>query len=400
MLSSSFIFLKNIFCAFYFFYSIFYTCVYFFQTHLIWPAAVRNGEPRCMERILQTVAAIDMLSQDEKEGIMGYSPFMDYPDFDYIEGFPVEYLHHSCLGVTKRMVEMTFSIGDNRKRITKRKRSSTNSYNRKMALQKVVSEFGRRGRNLDFKVMKGEEFRNLVLFFFPFVLDSIPNNSKNDKNERKLWLLYVFQIRAYVLPDDEYSNVNQDVLDFCSNEFLVLFEELFGTSNSSYNIHMMSHLKQVRLRGKFTDTSTFKHESYYGEMRRSYVTGTASTGKQILKNAYIRRSIPHANCRKPLKFSSKETSRSSDKFIYIYKDNSFNFYVIKSIMQDGSMICVQHGRRSYKPSEVSLDWSSVGVFLKSGESDLEQLIRPQEVTGKAIVVDNFIISCPTNVLQE
>ena len=349
---------------------------------------------------MQTVEAIDLLSAEEKEGIIGYSPFMDYPGFDYINGFPAEYLHLVCLGVMKRMLELSFSIGDTRKRITKRKLSSPNLFNIKMAIQKVVSEFGRRGRNMDFKVMKGEEFRNVILFFFPFVLETIKEDSRDAKSERKLWMVFVFQIRAYVLPDQEYSNVSNDELDMCTNEFAILFEHLYGTSNSSYNIHMMSHLKQVRSKGKLTDTSTFKHESYYGEMRRSYVAGTASTGKQILKNAYLRRSIPHVNCRKPLKFSPKETSRSSDKYIYIYEGNSFNFFVIKSILQDGRMVCVKHGKRRFTTPEVDLDWSSVGVFMKSGESDQERLFWPHEVTGKAIVVSNLIITCPTNVLQE
>ena len=351
-----------------------------------------------MERILQTVEDIDMLTEEEKEGVMGYSPFMDYPGFDFINGFVVEYLHHICLGVTKRMVELTFSVGETRKRLTKRKLSSPNLFNRKMAIQKVVSEFGRRGRNLDFKIMKGEEFRNLTLFFFPFILESI--DSQGGKNERKLWLIYVFQIRAYVLPDDEFTNVKNNELQYCSNAFAILFEQLYGTSNSSYNIHMMCHLEQIRQMGKLTDTSTFKQESYYGEMRRSYVTGTSSTGKQILQNAYIRRTIPHTNCRKPLKFSPKETSRSCDKFIYIYKDNTHTFYVIKSMLQDGRMLCAKHGRRIYKPTELSLDWSSVGVYLKSGESDCNEIFWPHEVSGKAMVVNNLIMTCPTNVLQE
>ena len=215
-----------------------------------------------------------------------------------------------------------------------------------------------------------------------------------------MWLLYVFQIRAFVLPDVEYANVKRTDVKYCCDSFPVLFEQLFGTSNSSYNIHCMCHLLEVRKRGKFTDTSTFSHESYYGEMRRSYETGTSSTGKQILQSAYIRRSIPHRNCRKPLKFSPKDTSRSSDKFIYIYENNSFKFYVIKSQLRDGTFSCVQFGKRRYNPPELSLDWSSVGVFLKSGESDNIKIIRPNEISGKAMIVDNLIITCPTNVLQE
>ena len=257
----------------------------FFQTHLIWPASAGNGSPRTMEVIQDTLAEFDLLSEEEKEGLQGYSPFLDYPGFDFINGFPCEYLHHVCLGVTKRLLELSFAVGEIRKRITKRKLSSTKLFNDRMRLQKVTSECSRRGRNMDFKVMKREEFHNLTLFFFPHIIYSI--EPSQGKTERKLWLMYVFQIRAFVLPEEEFANVKNDNIEYCCDQFCVIFEQLFGTSNSSYNIHMMSHLRQVRERGKLTDTSTFKHESYYGEMRRSYVPGTPSTGKQILKSAFI-----------------------------------------------------------------------------------------------------------------
>ena len=157
---------------------------------------------------------------------------------------------------------------------------------------------------------------------------------------------------------------------------------------------------EVRKRGKLTDTSTFKHESYYGEMRRSYETGTSSTGKQILQSAYLRRSIPHRNCKKPLKFSPKDTSRSSDKLIYIYRNKVFKFFVIKTQLRNGTFSCVQFGKRKYNPPELSLNWSSIGVFVKSGECDDYHIIRPTEISGKAMIVGNLIITCPTNVLQE
>ena len=79
----------------------------------MWPAAVRNGPPRTMDEIRHIVANFDELSTDERKGILGYSPLMDYPDFDYIEGSPCEYLHHLCLGVTKRLVELTFQVKKN-----------------------------------------------------------------------------------------------------------------------------------------------------------------------------------------------------------------------------------------------------------------------------------------------
>lgn len=268
-----------------------------------------------------------------------------------------------------------------------------------MIQQKVLTEFGRRGRKLDFKVMKGEEFRNLVLFFWDFVILSIENGLQ----ERKLWLVYTFQVRAYVLPDEEYKNVSQNELAICNEKFLFLFEAVYGISNASYNIHMMCHLKEIRSQGKLTDTSTFAQESYYGEMRNSYVTGTCSTGKQIITNAYIKRQLPHNSCRKRILYRAKETSRTCDRYFYIHANGTYKFYAIKKENEDGTLVCTRIGKRLYNPPETiaeNLSWNTIGVFKFSTFTENEIIIKRSEVTGKAIIVNNIIMTCPTNVLQE
>ena len=185
------------------------------------------------------------------------------------------------------MTELTFNVGESRKRITKRKLSNPEDFNKIMNEVKVPSEFSRRGRSMDFKVMKGEEFRNIVIYFFPIIVSCILGTTNDIIRERRIWLTFSYLIRAYVLPQNEYINVSQRVLQQCIQQFMKLFEDVYGSSNCSYNIHMMCHLQQVRRRGPLTETSTFKTESYYSEMRRSYQAGTMSTGKQILQNAFI-----------------------------------------------------------------------------------------------------------------
>ena len=228
--------------------------------------------------------------------MIGYSPLMDYPHFDFINGIPIDYMHMICIGVVKRLVQLTFTCGETRKRLTTRRLSNPKVFNAIMMRLKVPSEFSRRGRNLDLGVMKAEEFRNLIIFFFPIVLECIPG-SAGDK-ERRLWQILAFQVRAYTLPNSEFMQVRESQLQHCCERFYLLYESLFGKTNCSYNIHMMGHLSKVRARGPLTETSTFAFESYYGEMRNSYVAGTSSTGKQLLQNAYIKRQLPHTHCQK------------------------------------------------------------------------------------------------------
>ena len=375
-----------------------------FQTHLVWPSDRRFGEPRTIERIHDTISMLDDLNEDEKEGITGRSPLLDYPGFQFIAGVPCEYMHHVCLGVTKRLIELTFNVGDNRKRITKRKLCNPKHFNDIMATIKVPCEFSRRGRSLDFKVMKAEEFRNIVLFYFDIVVQCISSTAQQNylsDLEQTLWYVFAFQIRALVLPKEEYCDVAESDIKYTNEKFMTSFENLYGTKHSSYNIHMMCHLNRVRDRGPLTETSTFPTESYYSEMRRSYVTGTAATGKQILQNAYIKRQLPHVHCRKSITYRPDDTSRSCNKYMYIYRNNNYEFYLFKSINDNGSFNCVRQGKRSFNPLTCNnVNWSTVGVFTSSALDTRELEIHPREITGKAMMVLNLIMSCPTNILQE
>lgn len=139
------------------------------RTRLVWPSSTFNGERRTKQKMLEIVEETERrgkLPRDDAKGVVGRSSLFRIPNFDIIRDAPTEYMHSSCLGVGKRLVELTFDVGEKRKRITKRKLTSTTEFNKLMKKIKVVYEFSRRIRDLDFSVMKAEEFRNIVFFFF------------------------------------------------------------------------------------------------------------------------------------------------------------------------------------------------------------------------------------------
>ena len=139
------------------------------RSHIVWPSVTRLGEPRTKENVLEIVEKVERsenkLPPDEAKGVVGRSPLFEVPDFDIVRDVPAEYLHSNCLGVTKRLVELTFDVGEKRKKESVRKLSSPKLFNTLMQNVKVPSDFPRRIRELDFAVMKGSEFRNLVIFF-------------------------------------------------------------------------------------------------------------------------------------------------------------------------------------------------------------------------------------------
>lgn len=148
--------------------------------HLYWPSSTANGPPRTMEKIREIVEDIEgsdnPLPRHHAKGIIGRSLLLNYEGFSVIEQVPTEYMHCVCLGTVRRLTELTFKVGQNRLRITKRPLSDPKLFNQLIRHVQVAYEFGRRIRNLDFAVLKAAEFRNIILFFSLLLSNALNRN--------------------------------------------------------------------------------------------------------------------------------------------------------------------------------------------------------------------------------
>ena len=370
------------------------------RSHFVWPAETANAEPRTHDAMLEIAKKIERegkLPPDEAKGVQGMSPLFDLPNFDFMADSPTEYLHCVCLGVTKRMIELTFDVGERRDRQTQRKLSNVALFNELMQCIKVVREFSRRVRELEFALMKGQEYRNIVLFFFPVILSCIEKNEK----ERTLWLQYAYMIRSCVLSSEEFKGVNLDHLRETCAKFYKLYESLFGGKNCTYNTHLVSsHLIEMRFHGPLTKTSAFGFESFYSEVRQSYTPGTQSTLKQIFKKILLKRKLSHHVCQNSIFYSDNESNLENNTLIYCFKDLTFKIYKIVEI-QDDNLLCYQQGKYKHVFEEYPhVDWSTVGVFKKGPISNEIVKISKNDVDGKVLMVENLLITCPNDVLRE
>ena len=359
-----------------------------------------NGPPRTREEIREIIEKIENnvpMSIDEAKGVKGRSLFFDLPSFNFVNNIVVEYLHLVCLGVVKKCVELTFRVGESRFRITKRKLSLLSQFNSEIVGVLVVREFNRRIRDLDFSVYKGQEFRNLVLFFFPLILNCIEPFAK----ERNMWLYLSYMVRSCILPSEEFKQFPLNVLDKCSSSFYSLYQQLFGVKNCPYSIHVFgSHLIEMRFHGPLTLTSAFPFESFYGEMRNSFVPGTPSTLKQIMSNVLIKRVISHHKCENDIYISVKNTSMECNNLIYTFKQNKYTLYQVKSI--DGNQLTcqIQETLPCTFPETPSLNWGIIGVFAKGDLLPNEVVIDKKNVKGKVLNVKHLLLTCPLNILRE
>ena len=385
------------------------------RKQLTWPSSTMTGKPRTLNSIREIANAIEndpnlvRTDPDFCKGIKGKSLLLDQPSFHMINDTPCEYMHSTCFGVVKRMISLTFKVGENRERITKRKLSSPHLYNEKIKLVQVTRESSRRCRNLDFGVMKAAEFRDVLILFFPIVLDCIEDEFEKEK---EVWLHLVFMIRACVISNDEFKNVNVDDVNSACSKFYKLFEELYGQKNCSYSIHIVpSHLLKIRGNRPLTFKSAFKFESFFGEMKNLFHPGTVSPLKQILGNSIMKRMVENHHCEKTTFFSVEKKPVPGKKFnppkennhlIYtLNEDCQVQMFEIQEIIDFDHFRCRPQGRFQLKLALTpEYKWSDVGVFKIGPLSEDNCVIHRIDIRGKVLKVNGYLITCPNNVLHE
>ena len=386
------------------------------KKQLVWPYETRKGKLRTLQSIREiaekTVENGGPLERHEAKGIVGKSLFLDLPHFHYIKDMPCEYMHSTCLGVVKRLVELTFKVGESRERVTKRKLSDPAQFNLLICQIQVPRECNRRCRSLDFSVFKAQEYRNIVLFMFPIVISTIPETYPE---EIKLWYYIVYMVRSCVLPNSEFRTIPDKKIEYACENFYRLYEKTYGKKNCSYSVHVVSsHLPQIRGTQPLTFRSAFKFESFFSEMKKMFVPGTISTTKQILQNCYMKRALEFHSCEKTIFYDCKKKPVEGKKTIpglennyLIYttdEENNHHFFQITEIDKEDPnlFICIKQGKFEFKNSYTpNLDWSKVGVF-KLGPTVTEKVykIYRHEIAGKLLKIQNFLITCPLNVLRE
>ena len=377
-----------------------------------------NGNPRTVNTIRDITTAImtgrnsddesEEISKDERLGIVGPSILMNQRNFNMINNLPVEYMHSVCLGIVKRMLELTFKVGDVREKISKCPLIPPKQFNDLIRDVRVPREFSRRCRQMNLSIMKAQELRNVLLFFFPIVINCIADTFCN---ERKIWLLLVFMIRACVVPNVEFYHVNTDLITNCCLEFYHMFENLYGPKQCSYSIHVVSsHLLQIRRNQPLTFSSAFRFESFYAEMKNCFRPGTTSTLKQIMQNVMMKRRVEYHVCHKTLflkpdkivrENQRKNVPKESNNLIYTFENEEHVIYKILDISDDTHVTCVRVGKYEvFFPETPNLSWKEIGVFRAGPLCHKRCKVHIARICGKVLKVLNYLITCPSNVLRE
>ena len=373
--------------------------------HIYWPASTYNQPIRTVENIhvvTDHIVNSDVeIPRNEAKGFYGKSILLSQPNFHFVENMPTEYMHCVCLGTVKRLTEMTFSVGDNRTRVTKRKLCDPKHYNDQIKKVKIARESSRRCRQLDFSVKKASEFRNMILFYFIIVIDCIGDEHKIEQN---LWLDLAFVIRACVITNEEFHKIDKKFINKCCQNFYNNYEKMYGPNNCTYSIHIVcSHLLQMRGKSPLTSRSAFCFESFYSEMKNLFCPGTISPLKQVLQNTIMKRKIGNHQCQNSIVFNAKpkKENRENNHSVYTLTENGHNFYSIISSNDDDTYTCVKQGKFNASFNDIiKKNWSDVGVYKLGPLCTVPVVIKKKDIAGKVIQVNNHLITYPNNVLLE
>ena len=200
-------------------------------------------------------------------------------------------------------------------------------------------------------------------------------------------------LRACLLPTFEVERLNFDVVGDCSNKFYILYKKLFGSTNCSYNTHVLcSHILEMRKdNNSLTHTSCFCFENFYSSMRRAYVPGTSSPLKQILSKTFLQKIVSNHFCLTPIYYSPKDTHLQCNSLVYQYIDGEYHLFLITSI-EDNMLFCSPLGKQEHQFPRCNFNWGQVGVFKTGAISNETVQLCKSSIHGKVIRVSNLLLS--------
>ncbi len=338
-----------------------------------------GSEPRSDAALRRSADAI-AAGGPEEFGVKGPSPLQHVPGLDLIRHVPAEPMHLIFLGVVRKMIRFMYKnqTAGPKQMCKLKERADVAPLNGILAKAQGLTDFSRRPRDLDVAVYKAEEYRNLTLAYWPAVMDTCPARA------RKLWLLTVYLVRAYCLPDKFFADLDGGELRTqLIRQWYELFEATFGIGLCTYNVHVFSHIGEVRSINALSEVSACAFEDQYAILKKNYRPGTTSLGSQALTTCNLAHMTGH-RCRRKKELTLTQTKRVNDRYLYL-KDGR----ILLATNLDGNVV---RGRLVPKmPTRGlirGLDFADVLCFYVDldnvGPDD--QRAEPTDVLGKCVVV--------------
>ncbi|KAJ8022423.1 hypothetical protein HOLleu_37316 [Holothuria leucospilota] len=237
-------------------------------------------EPRTQRSMEEQAIGLHSGLQAE-EGVKSISPLLLLPEFDIVQGFPVDYMHAACEGVVEQLLDLwTDKVNHNRAWYIG---NSMAEIDERMAAVVPPSDITRLPRSPSQKAhWKASEFRSWILFYcLPILKGILPAAFLSHT------LLLVHAL--WILLQDTVTLDEISMCEIVLTKFVIGMEELYGIEHMTYNVHLMLHLsKTVQLWGPLWSNSCFPFEGYNRKIK-SLFHGTRYVQAQIAQNFTVMR---------------------------------------------------------------------------------------------------------------
>jgi len=204
-------------------------------------------------------------AQVQEEHHKGVSPLVAL-GIDLVNGFPLDYMHMVCLGVTRKLI-LNWMRGAHEIRIS--------SAQIKVCCERlaqftpcVCSEFNRKPRSLyEIDRWKAVELRNFLVYYGPLALRSVVPDD----------LYHHFMLLSVAIIILSSSTLCSDMHGFAAkllHTFVAEIAAFYGKSALIYNVHNLTHLADDVARFGVLDTfSCFQFENKLGCIKRQLRSG-------------------------------------------------------------------------------------------------------------------------------
>lgn len=227
-----------------------------------------------------------------------------FKHFDLVNSFCLDYMHNVILGVFKAILRSWLSSAHARYYLKKNARITLDK--RLLSILKC-SFISRRTRSLQqLPKMKACELRSLLLFYLPICISGLLPKKYVDHLR-----LLSKSIHSLLKTEIDFNELNTIEIDL--NRFVKEYQDLYGKSAMTMNVHLISHLVQnVRNNGPLWSTSMFGFESSNGHLVKLFHGNTDVLQQMSLK--YILKHISHV----------KEPSKPIEKsFTFLCSKNNY-----------------------------------------------------------------------------
>ena len=93
--------------------------------------------------------------------------------------------------------------------------------------------------------------------------------------------------------------------------------------------------------------------------------------------------------------------KENNHLVYVYNDNNYKIYSIKEQIDNDNFLCNIQGKFNANfPLTPQYNWSDIGCFKMGPISEETVTIKRSQIDGKVMIVNGYLITCPTNVLHE